>query len=108
MKLLLDECIPKKFREQFSGHECLTVREMDWTGLKNGQLLAAAENLFEVFLTVDKSLRWQQHLPKFNIAVLLIRAKTNRLPDLIACVPEVAAALRDLKKGEFRVIWQPK
>jgi hypothetical protein len=65
---------------------------MGGDGLKNGKLLTAAEISSDVFVTADKSLRWQQHLEKYRIAVLLIRAKSNRLPDLLTCMPEVLHA----------------
>ena len=60
---------------------------MGWVTIKNGELLALAEKEFEVFLTVDRNLSFQQHLPKFAIAVIVLRAFSNRLSDLKPLVP---------------------
>ena len=69
---------------------------MGWSALKNGQLLAAAATQFEVFLTVDSNLRYQQHLPTLPIAVLVMVAVSNRLSDLIPLAPRVEIVLQQL------------
>jgi len=69
-KLLLDECIPRKFKNHLSGHECLTVPEAGWAGKKNGELLSLAENaIFEVFISLDQGIEYQQNLTGRNISV---------------------------------------
>jgi hypothetical protein len=68
-------------------------------GISNGQLLALAAAEFDVFVTVDRNLPFQQHLPKFDIAVILLRAKTNRLGDLVLLVPNSVSAIPTAKKG---------
>jgi hypothetical protein len=65
----------------------------------SGQLLALAAAEFDVFVTVDRNLPFQQHLPKFDIAVILLRAKTNRLDDLVLLAPDLASAIPSAKKG---------
>jgi len=75
--------------KQLSGHEIKTAPEMGWAGLDNGQLLAKAEKELDVFITVDRNLTFQQNLPKFDIAVLILRARTNRVTDLIPLVPKI-------------------
>ena len=72
---------------------------MGWAGIKNGKLLALAEQEFDVFITVDRNLSFQQNLPKFNIAVIVLHAKSNKLADLKPLAPEIIAALSDVKIG---------
>lgn len=77
-----------------------TVVQMGWAGIKNGQLLALAQNEFDVFVTVDRALPSQQHLAQFKIAVLVLAAPSNRFNDLQPVVPKLLAALPNLKVGE--------
>lgn len=84
MRILLDECLPRKFKNQFASHECETVPEASLAGKRNGELLAIAEQRgFQIFVTVDKGLEYGQNLGGRQIAVIVLRAKTNRLADLI-------------------------
>ena len=82
MKLLLDECVTRYLKRDLIGHEVSTVDQAGFKGLKNGALLKAANLRFDVLVTVDKSIRHQQNLHAFQIAVLLLIAKTNRYEDL--------------------------
>ena len=82
MKILLDECIDRKFIRELSGHQVKTVPQMGWAGIKNGQLLALTEAEFDVFITVDRNLSFQQNLPQFDMAVIVLHALSNRLADL--------------------------
>jgi predicted nuclease of predicted toxin-antitoxin system len=84
MKVLLDECVPRKLRRELTDHAVVTVTERGWSGIKNGKLLALAETEFEVFLTVDQNLKYQQNLQLFNIAVILLVTRHNRLKTLFA------------------------
>ncbi len=86
-KILLDECIDRRLARQISGHEVKTAPEMGGAGLDNGELLARAEKEFDIFITVDRNLTFQQNLPKFSIAVLILHAPTNRLQDLLPLLP---------------------
>ena len=98
MKLLLDECIPRKFKNSILTHECRTVSEEGWAGKKNGEHLALAEKSgFLAFLTLDRGIEYQQNLKPRSLAVILIRTKSNRLADLLLHVPEI---LRVLESGE--------
>ena len=76
---------------------------MGWAGTKNGDLLTLAEKQFEVFVTVDRNLSFQQNLTRYNIAVIVLRARTNRLRDLLLLVPELSASLPAANRGE--VLW---
>ena len=100
MKLLLDECIDRRLAGALAWHEVKTVPQMGWSGIKNGELLGLAEAAFDVFITVDRNLSFQQNLPKFNIAVLVLHAPSNRLADLRPLIPKVLSILPTLSKGE--------
>lgn len=104
MKLLLDECIDRRFAKEFVGYEVKTVPQMGWAGVKNGQLLALAEAEFDVFITVDRNLSFQQNLPQFNIAVIVWQAPSNRLADLTPLAPEVLGILATAAKGQATVV----
>ena len=100
MKILLDECIDRRLAKNIAGHEVKTVPQMGWATIKNGELLALAEKDFEVFVTVDRNLSFQQHLPRYTIAVIVLRARSNRLQDLRPLVPKLLEMLPMAKGGE--------
>jgi hypothetical protein len=106
VKVLLDECVDQRLRKELAGHEVRTVQEMGWAGTKNGQLLQIAQQAFDVFLTVDRNLYFQQNLPKFNIAVLIIVAKTNRLAELKPHASKILEELMRIKPGEVVTVGQ--
>ena len=101
MRILLDECVPRRLRRELSSHDVRTVHEMGWSGKKNGELLAlmAAQGL-EVLLTVDQNLRHQQNLPVLGVAVIVLVGLSNRLADLLPLLPSARAALSSIKPGE--------
>lgn len=101
MKVLLDECVPRKLRRELAEHEVITVTERGWSGVKNGELLALAEAEFDVFLTVDQNLKYQQNLEAFNIGIILLVARNNRLKGLLPLVSEVKTALEKIAAGDF-------
>ncbi len=78
MRILLDECLPRRLKRDLVGHETKTVPEMGWAGKTNGALLTVAQVDFDVFLTVDRNLSFQQDINKFNIAVVVLVAKSNK------------------------------
>lgn len=80
MRVLLDECVDARFAPHVTGFQTETVLGRGWSGISSGKLLSLAQDEFEVFITVDKNLSFQQHLPKFSIAVILIHCKSNRAP----------------------------
>ena len=82
MRVLLDECLPRRLKRDLVGHEARTAPEMGWAGKSNGELLALAVEHFDVFLTSDRNLSHQQDLSLFDIAVVVLVASTNRLEDL--------------------------
>ena len=102
MRILLDECVPRRFRRELSGHEVRTVPEMGWASLANGALLAAASGMFDVFLTTDKRLGDQQNISRFAIAVVILVAKRNKLEFLLPLAPELRKVLDEVRPGELR------
>lgn len=101
MKLLIDECVDERLRNSFPGHDCQTARYAKLTGMKNGQLLAAAEATgFDVLITVDQSIPNQQNLASRRIALLILVAPTNRLRDLRRLIPSALAALDAIQPGQ--------
>lgn len=102
MKILIDECVPRKLKRHLSDHECLTVPEAGLAGKDNGELLSAAESLnFAVFLTLDKGFEYEQNLAGRTIAVLILRAKSSQIDDLLPLVPRCLAELRSIKSGQL-------
>lgn len=101
MRLLFDECLDERLRHQFVGHDCQTARFADLAGLKNGQLLEAAEAAgFDVMITVDQRIPDQQNPAGRTMALLVLCAPTNRLRDLAAAVPKALSALQVIQPGE--------
>lgn len=101
MKVLLDECVPRKLKRELAGHEVQTVTERGWSGIENGQLLTLAAAEFDVFLTVDKNLQYQQNLKAFHIGIILLMAKNNRFKTLLPLMPAVRAELAQIKAGDL-------
>ena len=105
MKLLLDECAPKRLKNDFPGYETLTVAEVGLNGLKNGHLLrAAVEQGFDVLITVDQRLRFQQNLSQFSLAVVILVAKPCRYPQLKLLTSKALKVLQAITPGESIVV----
>ena len=103
MRILLDECVDRRLAKDIVSHEVKTVPEMGWAAIKNGELLLLAEHQFDVFVTVDRNLSFQQNLSKFSIAVAIFNGTSNRLEDIRPLVPKLLEVLPSLKNGE--VVW---
>jgi predicted nuclease of predicted toxin-antitoxin system len=103
MKILLDECVPKPLKQslEVDGHICCTVPEAGFAGKTNGELLRLAERSFDVFVTLDKGVPHQQNLSRSTIGIVLIRAKSSRVADLLPHVPACLSALRSLEPGQI-------
>lgn len=98
MRILLDECLPRELADELSGHDVRTVQQEGWAGLENGELLQRAAATFAIFLTVDKRIHSTHLLPK-TLAVITIRAKSNRIQTLRPLVPDILRALEGLRPG---------
>jgi len=105
MRVLIDECVPRRLRSHLPGHDVRTVPEMGWSGKKNGELLQLMIGQgFEVLLTVDQNLSHQQNLQAAGVAVVVLAAASNRLADLVPLMPAALTALATLKPGDVAEI----
>jgi len=103
VRLLLDECVDCRLAREIRGHEVSTVSELGWAGIRNGELLVRASGRFDVFVTVDRNLAFQQNTADLPVAVVILRARTNRLVDLKPLVPKLLNRLPEMKLGE--IVW---
>jgi len=108
MNLLLDECIDRRLARDLPSHTVRSVAEMGWAGIKNGQLMALAEQQFDVFVTVDRNLSFQQNLPNLAIVVIVLHAPTNRLVDLQPLAPTILEALPTAQSGQAVHLTAPR
>jgi predicted nuclease of predicted toxin-antitoxin system len=104
VRVLLDECVPRRLKRDLVGHDARTTLEMGWASKRNGDLLRLAEREFDVLLTVDWKLQHQQNLSTFNIAVVVLVAPSNTLADLQPLVATVLENLARAKRGEALVL----
>lgn len=101
MKVLIDECLPKKLKREVDAEFVRTVPEMGWAGTVNGALLRLAEDEFGVLLTNDQNLEHQQNLKKFDLAVVVLVAPTNDIEDLRPLMPAANEALKKISTGDI-------
>lgn len=102
MRFLLDECVDRRLAQHISDHEVATVVDLGWAGVRNGALLARTAGQFDAFVTVDRNLAFQQRIESLSFAVVVLRARTNRLVDLRPLVPQLLQVLHDVRPGEIR------
>lgn len=100
MKILLDECLPRRLASEFKGHEVTTVPQKGWSGIKNGELLSRMGSDFDLFITVDRNLSFQQNLKEFPVAVIILAAPSNRYSDLKPLMPKVLQELPRIRVGQ--------
>jgi predicted nuclease of predicted toxin-antitoxin system len=103
MRVLIDECAPKALKHSLAahGHQSLTVQEAGWSGKQNGELLALAEAKFDVLITVDTNLQYQQNLVERRIAIVVIQSRSNRLEDLKPHFSACALAVATIQPGDI-------
>ena len=104
MRILLDECVDWRLLRDLAEHDVRTVKQLGWEKVKNGALLRLAATEFEVFITVDSNLPHQQNAASFDIAIVVLRGRTTRLPDLRELLPLLHEALTKARVGEFRLL----
>lgn len=104
MRVLLDECLPRRLKRELVGHDVRTAPEMGWASTRNGNLLRLATPEFDVFLTVDRKLQYQQNLSLFNIAVIVLAARSNTLLDLQPLMPKVLGLLGSAPRGQATLV----
>jgi predicted nuclease of predicted toxin-antitoxin system len=108
VKILLDECVDWRLSRDIADHDVKSARQMGWSAIKNGELLTlAAQHEFDVFVTTDRNLSFQQNIRELPMAVIVLQAKTNRLQDLKPLVPELLDAARSARPGTVITVGKP-
>lgn len=100
MRVLLDECLPRRLKDDLPDHQVRTAQEEGWAGLKNGALLRAASGRFDVLLSVDRNIAFQQNLQGLSIGILAMAVPSNRLTDIRPLMPRVRRGLPKVRAGE--------
>ena len=108
MKVFLDECVDWRLSRDIVGHDVKTTRQMGWTAIRNGELLRLVETSFDVFVTVDRNLSFQQNVVTKSVAVVVLVAKTNRLADHRRLVPCLLQVIGTAKRGTVTLVTEPR
>lgn len=106
MNILIDESLPRKLKLELPGHNVSTVPEMGWAGKKNGELLRLMSAQFDVFITIDGNLHYQQNLSDSKTALIVLSALNNKLETLKPLMAQVLSTLQDIEPGQLVVIGQ--
>ena len=101
MRILLDESLPRRLRHLFVGHDVATVVEAGWSGVTNGELLQLAAPRFDIFVTADQNLQYQQNLGTLPLTVAVLVARDNQLDSLRRPVAELCAQLDGIAPRSF-------
>lgn len=102
MRVLLDENLPRRLKRGFDEDvEALTVRDCGWIGLQDGDLLRLAQAEFDILVTSDKAIPYEQNLSLFSIAIVILEARSNRFEDLSVLLPQLNEAIKLIRMGEL-------
>lgn len=101
MRILIDECLPRKLKHALSDHDVQTVPEAGWSGRKNGELLKLMTGVFDVFITIDNNLEHQQQLEDASVCFIVLKAKNNKLDTLLPLMSEISAVLESVEHGQI-------
>ena len=105
MKILLDECVTKHLKPYLTDHEVLTVREMQWSGIKNGKLMTlCTQYSFDILLTIDKNLQYQQNLDKYPVIIVVLNCFTSKVEELAMFLPAFQTQLAGFEKHKAYLI----
>jgi len=104
MRILLDEMMSRKLGRELADHEVSTVQREGWAGLTNRTLLDAIASHFDVFITMDKGMRYQQHLTDRPFGIIEVRAISNAMRALLPAVPRIRAAIQTIQPGDIVTI----
>ena len=104
MRVLIDECLDWRLARGLPGHSVTSVARMGWAGIKNGRLLALAEKQFDAFVTGDRNLSFQQDLPRFRVAVIVLAAASTQLKDTLPLMSQALVKLPHLQPGTVTVL----
>ena len=103
-RVLFDEDVPQQLRRELSEFEIRTVQEEGWASAKNGVLLARSSGVFDVLVTADKRLQYQQNIATYQIGVVVLGTRDTRLPRLLAVIGELRTAIDDVQPGTVMVV----
>jgi hypothetical protein len=106
-RILLDENLPRLLKRELSGVEVRRVAEVGWAGIKNGKLLRLAEAEYDIFVTADQNLSYQQPLATFQLGIVVLKARTTKLEDLLPLVPAIREALVSVQPGQISTVGGP-
>ena len=105
MKILLDECVTKRLKPYLDKFEVFTVSEMNWNGIKNGKLMALCfENNFDLLLTIDKNLMFQQNLDKYEVTIVVFNSFTSKLEELVLFMPSFKSQIDTFEKRKAYIV----
>lgn len=105
MKILLDECVTKRLKNHLTEFDVFTVRELSLSGIKNGKLMTyCIENNFDILLTIDKNLMYQQNLDKYPVTIVILNCSTSKIEELITFLPSLKLQVDKLKKHQAYII----
>lgn len=100
MRVILDECLPKRLTRELPGHDAVTVPMAGWAGIQNGDLLRRISENFQAFITIDGNLAHQQNTGKLPFGVIVLGAPSNKIEDIRPLIPEILQTLRALEPGQ--------
>ncbi len=105
MKILLDECVTKRLKKHLEEYEIFTVRELELSGIKNGKLMTyCSENGFDILLTIDKNLMFQQNLDKYPVSIVVLNCATSKIEELVEFLPSFKLQVNELEKHKAYII----
>lgn len=107
MRILLDECLPRKLKRTIVGHDVATVQERGWSSKKNGELLRLMDGTVDVFLTSDQNLRYQQNLATIRFSIIVLVVPDNHLPTLQPLMLQVQSLLDTIRPGTVIEVLPP-
>ena len=105
MKILLDECVTKRLKKYLKEFQVFTVRELGLGGIKNGKLMAyCVENKFDILLTIDKNLMYQQNVDKYPVTIVVLNCLTSKIEELVIFLPSLKLQVDKLQKHRAYII----
>ena len=105
MKILLDECVTKRLKTHLEVFEVFTVRELNLSGIKNGKLMTyCVENNFDLLLTIDKNLTFQQDLDQYPLTIVVLNCQTSKIEELVTFLPSFKSQVDKFQKYKAYII----
>jgi len=105
MKLLLDECLPKRLKSSLKNYDVYTVPELGWSGVKNGKLVSLCiMNHFDILLTIDKNMLYQQNLKKYPLTIVVLNSLTSKIDELVLFIPSFLKQIHHFEKNKAYII----